>query len=46
MVKQSRDRNVAEGSKAPILEGFDATTLLENQQLEHDHPRQFDSAEK
>ena len=35
-----------EGSKAPLLEEIDGTTLLENQQFEHDHPDQFQSAEK
>ena len=46
MVKQSRNRNVPEGSKAPLLEEIDGTTLLENQQFEHDHPDEFQSAEK
>ena len=46
MVKQSRNCNAPEGSKAPLLEEIDGTTLLENQQFEHDHPDQFQSAEK
>ena len=46
MVKQSRNRNVPEGSKAPLLEELDATILLENQQFEHDHPDQFKCVEK
>ena len=46
MVKQSRNRNALEGSKAPLLEEVDGATLVENQQFEHDHPDQFESVEK
>ena len=46
MVKQSRNRNAPDGSKAPLMEEIDRTTLLENQQFEHDHPDQFESVEK
>ena len=46
MVKQIRNCNIAEGSKAPMLEEFDATTLLENQQFEHDQADQFEATKK
>ena len=46
MVKQSKNRNMLKGSKAPVLEELDRTILLENQQFEYDHPDQFESAEK
>ena len=46
MVKQSRNRNALEGSKAPLLEEVDRATLVENQQFEHDHPDQFEYVEK
>ena len=46
MVKQSKIRNAPEGSKALLIEEEDGTTLLENQQFEHDHPDQFESVEK
>ena len=46
MVKQSRNCNAPKGSKAPLKEELDGTTLLENQQFEHDQPDQFESVEK
>ena len=46
MAKQSRNRNVPEGSKAPMLEEHDTATVLENQQIEHDHIDQFDPMDK
>ena len=46
MVKQSKIHNAPEGSKAPLIEEADGTTLLENQQFEHDHLDQFEFVEK
>ena len=46
MVKQSRNRNLPEGSKALMLEEHDANAVLENQQIEHDQIDQFDPIEK
>ena len=46
MVKQSRKRNLPEGSKTPMLEEHAANAVLENQQVEHDQIDQFDSVEK
>ena len=46
MVKQTRNRNAPEGSKAPMLEEFDAFVMLENQQFEHYQVDQFEPTEK
>ena len=46
MVKQSRNCNAPDGSKAPILEEYDAAALLEDQPIKHDRANHFDPTKK
>ena len=46
MVKQSRNRNYGEGSKAPMLEKHDETTTIENQAFEYDQADHLNSKER
>ena len=46
MVKHSKNCNMLEGSKAPMVEEIDAATVMESQQFKIDHTDQFEVNEK